>query len=541
MNYVYAFISLLSGLGAFLLGFKILSESVEKLANNRLRKLFSKKSNNRFIQVGIGALVTAIIQSSSASTVMIVGLVNSNMISLFQATALIMGANIGTTITAQIVALESFDFINFAMICAFIGVFMNMLAKKDKTKTAGLALAGLGLVFLALKFMSTSMSIFKESQTFVDLLSSISNPFLLLLIGIFFTALLQSSSAVTTMLISMVGSGIVIGAGGNSILYVILGSNIGTCITALFSSLGASTNAKRASVIHLLFNVFATTLFMIVLLCFPRFNEFTFAKWFSHESTQIAMFHTFFNVASTLIFIGFINVFVKLSMFFVKDKKQTINDSLIDDRFLRTPSIAISQTVKETIRLGTLSMESLNLAIDSFVGKDLSQEETIKEKIKEIDLINEHILSYLIKISSKDLSEADDQLISSLHHMLNDFYREAEISDNLLKYTKSSLSLELTFSEDVYKSLNQFKEMLNQQFENVKRVIETNDEKLLLDINALEEEIDNLRSKLISEHIARLEEGICKPSSSGVFINLVSNLERAGDHLNYIANSFLNK
>lgn len=401
MNYVYAFISLLSGLGAFLLGFKILSESVEKLANNRLRKLFSKKSNNRFIQVGIGALVTAIIQSSSASTVMIVGLVNSNMISLFQATALIMGANIGITITAQIVALESFDFINFAMICAFIGVFMNMLAKKDKTKTAGLALAGLGLVFLALKFMSTSMSIFKESQTFVDLLSSISNPFLLLLIGIFFTALLQSSSAVTTMLISMVGSGIVIGAGGNSILYVILGSNIGTCITALFSSLGASTNAKRASVIHLLFNVFATTLFMIVLLCFPRFNEFTFAKWFSHESTQIAMFHTFFNVASTLIFIGFINVFVKLSMFFVKDKKQTINDSLIDDRFLRTPSIAISQTVKETIRLGTLSMESLNLAIDSFVGKDLSQEETIKEKIKEIDLINEHILSYLIKISSK--------------------------------------------------------------------------------------------------------------------------------------------
>ena len=243
-EYVVAVIELLAGLGALLIGFKLLSDNIEKLANSGVKKLFNKTSKNRWVGVGIGAAVTAIIQSSGASTVMIVGFVNAGIMDLFQATAMIMGANIGTTITAQIAALDAFDVGTFAMLLAFIGTFMSMIAKKDKTKTIGLALGGLGLVFLALGYMGDAMDIFKKSQAFTDLLQNVNNPLLLLLIGIGFTALIQSSSATTTILITMVGAGLAIGNSPNAILYVVLGSNIGSCVTALLSSISASNVAK---------------------------------------------------------------------------------------------------------------------------------------------------------------------------------------------------------------------------------------------------------------------------------------------------------
>lgn len=227
MDYVYAFVQLLSGLGAFLIGFKILSENIEKLANSGLKKLFNKTSKNRFIGVLIGLVVTAIIQSSGTTTVMIVGFVNAGLMNLFQATAMIMGANIGTTITAQIVALNSFNIAKFLIVFCFIGIFGSMIVKSEKSKTIFLCLAGLGLVFLSLDLMVSSMNGFKDSETIRNLLSSISNPFVLFLIGIVFTALLQSSSALTTIIISMVTANLVIGNGGNSVLYIILGSNIG--------------------------------------------------------------------------------------------------------------------------------------------------------------------------------------------------------------------------------------------------------------------------------------------------------------------------
>ena len=244
---IEAIILLLAGLGILLVGFKLLSENIEKVANKGLKRLLNKTSKKPIVGVGIGALVTAIIQSSAASTVMVVGFVNAGIMNLFQATAMIMGANIGTTITAQIVALGSFDFSMYAMILAPIGMFMYMLFKKDRFKSLGLALSGLGLVFIALKFMQESMSIFQESPKFTNFLAGCNNPILLLLFGVVFTAIIQSSSAVTTILISMVSTGIVIGNGNssNGILFVILGSNIGTTITALLSSIGANTNAKR--------------------------------------------------------------------------------------------------------------------------------------------------------------------------------------------------------------------------------------------------------------------------------------------------------
>ena len=285
---------LLAGMGAFMIGFKILSENVEKISNKGIKSLFNKSTKNKAVGVGVGAVTTALVQSSAATTVMVIGFVNAGVMTLYQACSVIIGANIGTTITAQIVALSSFDFGMYAMLLTFVGIFVNMLSKKEKVKIIGYILAGLGLLFLGLKCMSGALTtITNESDKVQNLLSSISNPLLLLFIGIVFTALAQSSAAITTIIISMVSAGIMIGNGGNSILFVILGTNIGTCVTALVSSIGANTNAKRASLIHLMFNVFGSLIFMVVLLIWKDFMNVTFAKWFSLPGTQVAMFHTF--------------------------------------------------------------------------------------------------------------------------------------------------------------------------------------------------------------------------------------------------------
>lgn len=533
-------IQLLGGIGAFLLGFKILSENIEKLASAGLKRLFNKTSSNRFIGVGIGALVTAVIQSSSATTIMIVGFVNAGVMNLFQATAMIMGANIGTTITAQIVALQSFNVVEFAAILAFIGIFMDMLCKKDKTKTIGLSLAGLGLVFIALEAMAESMSEIKESPMIAEVLQSVNNPFLLLLLGALITGLVQSSSAVTGIIISMVGAGIVIGQEPNSVLFVILGTNIGTCVTALLSSIGASVNARRASLIHLMFNVFGSIIFMTVLLIWKDFMGDTLGRWFSEPTTQIAMFHTLFNVVSTCLFVCIIGVFVKLSQILIKDKKEEKKTTYLDERFMKTPGVAINQAMKETVRLGEIAMETLDLSITKFLERNTSSETAIRTKIEDIEILNREIVAFLVKASAEDVTVKDENTISALHHSLNDFIREAEIADNMLKYTHSVIDNAIEFSDSVNDSIKELQSLLKQQFENIKRIMLNSEYTLMDSVKDVEEKIDNMRNTLIDGHIKRLEEGKCKPQSSGVFINLISNIERAGDHLDYIADIMYN-
>ena len=537
-----AIIGLLAGLGALLIGFKLLSDNIEKLANTGLKKLFNKTSNNRWVGIGIGATVTAIIQSSGASTIMIVGFVNAGLMTLFQATAMIMGANIGTTITAQIASLGTFDIALYATLLVFMGAFMNMLFKKEKPKTIGLALAGLGLVFLALNFMKDSMTIFRELPAFTNLLQNVGNPFLLLFIGIVLTALLQSSSALTTILIAMVTAGLKIGNDFNDIIYVILGTNIGSCVTALLSSFGASINGKRASLIHLMFNTFGSLIFFIILLLWPTFMEQTFMRWFPDApGTQIAMFHTFFNVLFTLIFCPFISVFVKIAQAVIPDKKEEIQETFIDERFLSTPAVALSQATQEVARMGRLAMDTLNISIDAFVAHDMEKTPEIQDKIKMIDKINQNIVEYLVKISTHSSvnSNKDDEFLSILHTSVNDLYRSVEIADNMTKYTRHLVEDELVFSDVVFEKIQVLKEKLNAQYENIEKVLLDRKLELINDVDVLEDEIDDLRSKLIKDHINRLEKGECSLSSSSVFINLVSNLERAGDHLHLIAHNIV--
>ena len=540
MDIVNAIIYLLSGLGILLVGFKILSDNIEKLANSGLKKLFNKTQNNRFIGLGIGMVVTAIIQSSSATTVMIVGFVNAGIMSLFQATAMIMGANIGTTITAQIASLGSFDISLYIMLLCVIGIFMQMLCKKDKTKTIGMALCGLGMVFIALDLMSDSMKTFRTMPAFTDFLKNCNNELLLLLFGAVFTALIQSSSAVTTIVITMVMNGITIGTpGSNCILFVILGSNIGTCITAILSSLGASTNARRASMIHLLFNLIGSILFAIVLLLVPNFYSGVLSKLFNEPATQIAMFHTFFNVTCSLLFLPFIHYFVKVAEWFVRDKKENSEQSHLDKRFLLTPAVALDQAYKETFRIGKSSMETLNYSVQSFLKKSTKDSSEIKEKITEIENMNEQLMNYLVKVATAEHSKQGEKLISKLHEIISDFNREIEIADNMLKYTKTVIDNELQFSEAGNTQISNLMEKLMKQYYLIEELFHTRNAELLVYIDELEEEIDTLRHTMIAEHIERIENNLCSPANSGVYISLVSNLERAGDHLNYIAHALI--
>lgn len=537
MNVFYSVIQLLAGLGAFLLGFKLLSDNIEKLATGKLRQLFDKTSRSRMAGVGIGVLTTAIVQSSSVTTVMAVGLVNAGIMSLYQAATVIMGANIGTTITAQIVALQTFDFVQVAMCLTCVGAFMNMICKGNKSKTVGLALAGLGLVFMGLTFMSDSMQSFKESTAITDLLQSVTNPFLLLLIGVAVTAVVQSSSAVTSIIISMAGVGLTIGNGGNSVLYVILGTNIGTCVTAVLSSVGANTNAKRACLFHLLFNVLGAVIFMVVLLVFPTFNDATFAKWFLYPSTQIAMFHTAFNVICTLIYLPFTKALVRLTEIIIPEKKAQSTDGFMDKRLLLTPSLAIGQLAKQTAHTADLAMESLNAAFAAFVAGDTGALDSVYANNDEVAETAKSITDYLIEVSAEDISLNDEKIINCLHRNVSDAVRIAELADNLAKYTKTKVSGKLHFSERVCADLKDMMALINEQYKTVAEILEKRDYVSIARSDDLENRIDDMRKRLTAEHIERMKRGECNPENNNVFVNLVCNIERSGDHLSYMAHS----
>lgn len=529
-------ILMLSSLGVLLIGFKLLSENIEKLATNRLKKLFNKTSNNPIAGVGIGVVTTALVESSAATTVMVVGFVNAGVMSLYQATAVIMGANIGTTVTAQIVALSTFSISDYTIFLVLIGILMATFIKKDKVKTLGLALAGLGLVFFGLKTLSGSINTISDDIS--ELLSVINNPFLLLLLGFLTTALIQSSTAVTTILISMVTAGVTIGSGGNSILFVILGTNIGTCVTALLSSIGTNSNAKRASLIHFMFNFVGALLFMILLLCYKGFMADTIGRWFSNPGTQIAMFHTFFNLTCAIIFIPFIKVFVWVSNVIIKDrvpKKETILQ--MDERMLTYPSVALSQLAKEISLMNYEANRILNLSLDGFINKDESYKEEIDKVNKKLEMMNEDVIYYLVKISSKEVTIKDEEEVSSFHHNLNDILRIGELADNITKYTITVVNDQLEFSDRVIVEITEMREKINELYKNVEIIFSSRNNGLKEEVERLEGEIDDMRTNLINDHLERLKQGKCQPQSSGVFVNLISNLERAADHLTYISES----
>lgn len=540
MDYFYAVCKLLAGLGGFLIGFKLISENVEKMATGSMRNWFNKTSRNKFLGVGIGMASTAMVQSSAITTVMTIGLVNAGIMSLYQATAIIMGANIGTTITAHIVALQSINIIDSAIAFAFIGIFMSMIVKEEKVRTIGMMLSGLGLVFMGLMFMSQSMSVFQESTTIKRVLTECKNPFLLLLFGIVSTAIMQSSSALTSIIITMSANNLIIGGGGNCVLYVILGSNIGSCVTALISSVGTNANAKRVALIHLLFNLIGSMIFMTVLLLWKDFMAVTFESWFKKPPMQIAMFHTFFNLICTLMFVWFIDGFVRIATLIIPDKKTTKKQEGLDTRVLKTTGVAIGLVINECKKMTDKSIDVLTLAFNSFIESDSTVVDEIDNKLHEIAFIYRDITDYLIKISAENVGVKGEAMISALHASLSDILRISELSDNIVKYTRNEIENNLEFSDTVIKELKaMFGKIEELHLECMDAFVNRN-KQALEKADETENRIDEYRKTLIADHIKRLNEGKCKPQSSNVFISLVGNLERAADHLTYIAHAFDN-
>ena len=565
MEYAYAVFELLAGLGAFLIGVKLLSDNMEKLATGKMRSLFHRASgkvtlpegatrkekfraktkewSSNLVGVGIGTAVTAVIQSSSLTTVMVVGLVNAGVMTLTQATTITMGANIGTTITAQIAALSAFDFAVFAMGLTGIGILVAYATKKEKVQTICYAVAGLGLVFVGLDVMDASMDFFQESQVIVDLFASITNPFLLFFLGIAITAIIQSSSALTVILIAMAESGILIGGGGNAVLYVVLGTNIGTCVTALLSSIGTNINAKRAAVIHLLFNVIGSIIFFIIMICWPEMNANTFEAWFpNNPGTQIAMFHTFFNVISTILFLPFTNGLVKLSELLVRPGKKKKEDaeetsSRLDKRLLPTPALAVDSATQEAAAALGKAVVSLKTAVDGFIEQDTSKTDEVIRINDEVDETIGKIDAYLVQVSAYDSTLDTEKRIAALHSCLGDIHRVGELAQNVTKYTRRTEKDQLYFSPKVKDDIREMYELLERMSNKAGELMVSGADDELNAIDELENEVDAKRKRLIKEHVARLGSGECRPESSGVFVNLVCNLERVGDHLNYIAHS----
>ena len=543
MDYTLAVVALLAGLGAFLFGFKVLSDNIEKLATNKLRRWFEKTGRSRLAGVGIGAGVTAIIQSSSATTVMVVGFVNVGLMSLFQATTVIMGANIGTTVTAYFSVIADIPFIEIITVLTCVGIFMDMLCKKDKTKTIGMMLAGLGLVFLVLQYMGMAMDQFSEQQVVIDFLRSVDNRLVLLLAAVVITGIVQSSSAVTTLIVQMVGAGMVIGDPSNSgVLFLVLGTNIGTCVTALLSSIGTKTNARRAALIHLMFNVFGTVIFSVFLLCWPGFLNATLGNWFAGDpGLQIALFHTFFNVVCTCIFLPFTNVFVKVSTKLIREPKGSDSPAsdaaLLDERLIHSPSVAINQANKAAARMAELSMDALRTAFHGFVNGDESAKEEVTELNARIGELEHAIVAYLIKVAAEDISLSDEKLVSAIQQSTGDILRIGELADNITKYTRNCKRDGIEFSHGVIKSLQNMFAKIEELGARTLDVFDREDITAVKAVDKVEDEIDADRKAMVKDHIRRLNEGKCKPASSGVFINLVGNLERAADHLTYVAHA----
>ena len=550
MEYVYLVLELCGGLGAFLIGMNMMSDSMSRLAHGRLKSMLNKTANNRIAGVGIGTATTMIIQSSSATTVMVVGLVNAGIMTLFQATAVIMGANIGTTITAWIASLGSLDVSAFLLILAVVGVFMTMFAKSEKVKVIGNVLAGLGLIFVGLGVMSDSMDPGLHSEIMEvinNALSVVKNPFLLLLIGIVATGIIQSSSAVTSIVVVLATSDVLIGGTGDGVYYVIIGSNIGTCVTALLSSIGANPNARRAAIIHLLFNCFGAIIFTVFLLCWQpfhtSFSETVLEKIFpGNHQFQIALFHTLFNVTCTCLFLPFAKGFVRLANILVREKKvsEQPSDGILgdlDDRLLRQPSVALGHLYQEMGKMITYAVSTLTEAFEAFIKKDVTVKQDVQDRNAKLSAANRAAVEYLVKLSASSLVMEDEKTISSMHYVLNDIVRIGELADNVTKYTDHYENDGLVFSGEFLNMTQEMYEKITKLYVASLSAFLDKDFSRLKEVDEIEDEIDNYRRTLVNKHIKRLNEGKCQPQNSSVFINLVGNLERAADHLTYIAHS----
>lgn len=541
-------LTLLAGIGVFLIACQMMSSNLEAASSERLKKLFSKASNSKLMGVGIGALGTAAIQSSGATTVMTIGFVNAGIISLSQAATIIYGANIGTTITAQIVALGMFGGNSLSTSVIFsalagLGAFLSLFAKKSGPKTLGGILAGFGLLFVGLELMSGSMEAFAALDGVKTFLSGIGNPVLLVLLGAVLTAIIQSSSVMTSIALAMVVTGLI---GIDQGIYLTLGSNIGSCVVAVIAGVASGTNAKRTALIHLLFNCTGVVIFMLAALLLGWFDisyGSVFERLFpSAPQVQLAMFHTFFNITTVVLMLPLTGALVGLVSKLIPERtiRQNVEFSLhyVDENMLRTPPVAVSQVKREILRMADIAMENVDRALYMAVELDFAGRGAFERDERQLNFINRALVNYVVVLSGKSgLGEKDRSYLSGTYRNIRDLERIGDYAENIVEYATILADSAQQFSDDAKYEISQMKTLLHQLFDKAMDAYQNENFTALDKANVIEEEIDDYTKRMEEGHIARMEKGICTPSVGAQYLELSSNAERIADHLINLAKS----
>ena len=545
MQLLGSLIWLLAGVGVFIVGMNFMGDALEKSAGNGMKRLLERISNNRFSGVGIGAGVTAIIQSSSATSVMVIGLVNAGVMTLMQATPIIMGANIGTTVTGVLVALKN-DYFNMAMyLLAFAGVMMGFF-KKEKIKIAGSLCCGLGLIFVGLEVMSSEQAFGNPlvENMFTEIFKKIDFPLLLILVGVIFTGLIQSSSAATGVVITMVGAGVL---PLDLALFIVLGANIGTCVTALLASVGANANSKRVALIHFTFNVIGTVFFTAIIRLFrdPVVNMLVSIFPGSDPMSlqmRVSVFHIVFNVTTTCLLLPFVKQLVEYSCKVIKDKpheEKTMSLKFVDDRLLSMPSVALMQVKKEMDYMFSLVEENITLSFNAMETGKLVSNEKIEANEAVIDFTNGALTRFLIKLSSM-VEQSDELVIGSYFHVLNDLERVGDHAENFYEIVAEMSSKNITFSEKARNDIKSMRDKVMQMLVISKDAFDNLNNAVLSMLDAFEEEIDAMKKELTASHFSRLAEGDCSMEVSPYYSSTIAGLERVADHLINVGYSIVN-
>ncbi len=527
-------VSLLGGLSLFLFGMKVMGDGLEKAAGNKLKRLLEIVTHNRVLGMLAGLVITAVIQSSSATTVMVVGFVNAELLSLTQAVSVIMGANIGTTVTSLLLSIK----LNFGMVFAFLGLILGLLPKKfTGLRQLGTVLIGLGILFVGMETMSSAMSPLQSWQGFRDAMTSVDNPVLGVLLGALITAVLQSSSASVGILQALAGEGLIPLRGA---MFILFGQNIGTCVTALLACAGTNTTAKRAATVHLLFNVIGAVLFTCIAFFLP-FADWVTALAPDNLRLQIAMTHIIFNVTTTALLLPAASLLEKLACMLVREQKAEPKNEMrlqyFDERIMATPAIAVEQLFRETQRMGELALDTFKGSMDCFREWDENHAAELMQQEDVLDFLNEKITAALMDVRGQELNESESHLAGRLFHIVNDFERVGDHSMNVLDSARLKQTDDIKFTPKVMDELEDLAAKTTEQLSEALDLFtkQIHSPARIAAMEEKEDTIDRETEELRNHHVERVKNKKCSAKNGMIYLEMLTNLERIADHAENIA------